>query len=268
MFLSEKKRIEEEYEKLLGEYLKTDFISSFQNKQNEKLIESEFDLSSEKKRVKDFLTTNCGCGNCCQKQFNEQELLESRNRFRILSLQEKNIFILAQLRLLLHQSEYATSARTKTARQRKKFGYRVDGNRSICRNAFLFYHGETISRLKRLQDILDDDSTLSPEHGNKGKKPANTYSSADIDAVIRLITNISEIHGLPDPGRDVRKGKGRLKILLPSVMNFTSIHKLYLDSIAQFGGTSVGYRTFLELWKQNLPHIGFIKSRFRSLYDL
>lgn len=261
MRLSEKKRIEKEYEKLLGEYLETDLISSFQDKQNTKSIELNFDLSSETEAIKEFLKTNCGCGNNCQKQFGEREVLESRNRFRILSSQEKNIFILAQLRLLLCQSEYATSSRAKTVRQRKKFGYRVDGDRSVCRNTFLFYHGETISRLKRLQDCLGADSMLFPKHGNKGRKPANTYSSADTDAVIRFIANIAEIHGLPDPGRDVRKGKGRLRILLPSVMNFTSIHKLYVDSIASAGRTSIGYRTFLEFWKQELPHIGFIKPR-------
>lgn len=76
-----------------------------------------------------------------------------------------------------------------------------------------------------------------------------------------FIINLAENHGLPDPGRDMRKGKGRLRILLPSIMNYTSIHRSYELSITAIKKKAVGYRTFLEIWQKELPYIEFNKPR-------
>jgi UDP-glucose 6-dehydrogenase len=261
MMTAEEERIEQSYKKLLDEYLEPDLVSLFQNQKNEELLESTFDPLMESKVINEFLNKGCGCGRNCQAQFSTQELLESRGSFRFLSLSEKNCYILAQLRLLSRHAEHATSARSQSARQRQKFEYRINIDRPICRNMFLFYHGETIKRLKRLQECCAENPMLPPVHGNKGTKPTNAYSQSDKEYVKLFITNLAEIHGLPDPGRDVRKGKGRLRILLPSIMNYTGVHKLYERSVTEFGRIAVGYRTFLELWQNELPYIEFNKPR-------
>jgi len=259
--MAKEERIDKLYKELLESYLAPDAISLFQNQKNEDLLESPFDPLTEGKVIAEFLAKGCGCGRNCQKKFTEQELLNSRGSFRVLSLAEKNCYILAQLRLLSRHAEYSTSSRTKSTRQRQKFEYQINADRPICRSMFLFYHGETIKRLKRLQEGFIENPILPPIHGNKGATPINAFSSSDKEHVSAFIINLADNHGLPDPGRDVRKGKGRLRILLPSIMNYTSIHRLYEQSIAELGRKAIGYRTFLEIWQKELPYIEFNKPR-------
>ena len=94
-------------------------------------------------------------------------------------------------------------------------------------------------------------------HGNKGSKPVNMCSNSDREAVKSFILNFATNQGLPDPGRDVRKGKGRLRILLPSIMNYTSIHQLYEKCTIKLGNEAVGYRTFVRIWQEEFSYIEF-----------
>jgi hypothetical protein len=253
-------RIIKRYSELLDEYLKIDLISSFQNEKAENLL-ADVESQDEIEAISSFLSTECPCGKGCQKVFSEEELKRTRAQFRTLSLSEKNCYILAQLRVLSKHSPAAYSGRVKTIRQRQKFEYRINLDRPVCRDAFLFYHDETLARLKRLQDCLEELPISPPEHGNTGRQPTSTYSLQDKELVKSFIINFSEEQGLPDPGRDVRKGKGRLRILLPSVLNYTSIHRLYESSIASINKTAIPYRTFLEIWKNELPYIEFNNPR-------
>lgn len=254
-------RITKRYSKLLDEYLKIDLISLFQNEKAENLIDNDVQSQAETEAIHNFLSTECPCGKDCQKAFSEKELKSTRAQFRTLSLSEKNCYILAQLRVLSKYSPETYSGRAKAIRKRQKFEYRINLDRPVCRDAFLFYHGETIARLKRLQECLEEAPINPPEHGNTGRQPTSTYSLQDKELVKMFIMTFSEEQGLPDPGRDVRKGKGRLRILLPSVLNYTSIHRLYEASIATLGKIAIPYRTFLEIWKNELPHIEFNNPR-------
>jgi hypothetical protein len=249
-------RVGKRYSALLDEYLTADPISSFQNEKNESLLEDNTD-QAEEKVVHNFLSTECPCGQHCQKLFSEEELITSRAQFSSLSLSEKNCYILAQLRIFSKHSDDAFSARSTTTRQRQKFEYRINIDRPVCRTAFIFYHGETLDRLRRLQQCLIAAPISPPLHGNTGRQPASTYSLEDKELAKIFIASFSEEQGLPDPGRDVRKGKGRLRILLPSVLNYTGIHRLYEASISSIGKKAIPYRTFLEIWKNELPHIEF-----------
>jgi hypothetical protein len=252
-------RITKRYETLLADYLKTDLISSFQNDKNESILQDYID-QKEQIAISDFLKSECRCGNNCNNKFSEEELLSTRAQFRSLSLSEKNCYMLSQLRILSKHSSYANSSGAKTTRVRQKFDYRINIDRVVCREAFLFYHGETIKRLKRLQECLQDTPLCPPTHGNFGRQPVSTYSLFDKELATLFIMNLAEIHGLPDPGRDVRKGKGRLRMLLPSIMNYTSIHRLYEASVLSIG-RAIAYRTFLEIWQKNLPYIEFNNPR-------
>lgn len=259
--MTNEQRISKAFQELLDEYLKPDEISLFQNQKKEAESESDFDSTTERQVIAEFLAKGCDCGRNCQEQFTAEELLDSRSSFHALSSSEKNCYILGQLRLLSKCIEHSISARAKSVRQRQKFEYQINSDRPACRNMFLFYHGETIKRLKRLQEAFIDNPIQAPVHGNKGAKPVNAYSLSDRESVKLFITNISENQGLPDPGRDVRRSKGHLRILLPSIMNYTSLHSSYKRIIESLGRKAVGYRTFLEIWQKELPHIEFIKPR-------
>lgn len=116
-------------------------------------------------------------------------------------------------------------------------------------------------RLDRLKSCVTFDSLTPPIHGNSGRTPTNTYNMSDREIVPSFILNFAAIHGLPDPGRDVRCGKGKLRILLTEVMTYKSVHQQYSKSLKVSGKTSIAYRTFLKIWQTELSSIRFNNPR-------
>ncbi|MCP4399219.1 MAG: hypothetical protein GY801_18195 [bacterium] len=220
-------------------------------------IPQEIARNREKSLVSEFLSTPCVCGTNCQNQFSEHELLEAREHFRSLTRDEKNRMVLTQLHSFQRTSDYAKSARTVKARKRQKFEYRINADRYVCRDTFLFYHGETFKRLKTLQKHIAAVGTSPPLHGNAGRKPKHAYTAEEKQDVKAFIVNFAAMHGMPDPGRDLRKGKGTLRILLPTVLNDMEVHRIYLKSTSGRALRHVEYRSFVRIWQETAPHICF-----------
>jgi hypothetical protein len=250
------------FEHLLEEYCSEDRdaditetieqINNFDNK-----TDQEFDLKKEEKIVEAFLKTPCPCSQNCQKKLNKADSIKNRSFFRALSKRERNCLLLAQLKTLLSRSEYSESARSKKIRERKKFDYHISIDRRVCKAVFLFYYGESSKRLDRLKDYVSGKNMVIPVHGNSGRVPTNAYPISSREQVTSFILNFIDIHGLPDPGRDVRKGKGRLRILLPSIMSYQSVHQEYATSLKVIGGPLISYRSFLIIWQEEFPHVKF-----------
>ena len=215
----------------------------------------------DSKKIKAFLNKLCSCGKNCQRLFSVNEIIDAREDFNSLSWNEKNCFMLAQLRIFRHISQETKTGRKIKERQRQRFDYRINADRPVCREMFLFFHGETIRRLKYLQKHLLEIGTSLPVHGNKGKKPIHAWTDADKTCVKFFISNYAAMHGLPDPGRDLRSGHGKLKILLPSIMNYKSVHRVYLKSMHGRIEKTVEYHSFIRIWHEAAPHICFIKPR-------
>ena len=76
-----------------------------------------------------------------------------------------------------------------------------------------------------------------------------------------FLVNFAAAHGMPDPGRDLRIGKDRLRILLPTVLNYRSVHRTYQKSMQVNEQKSVGYLTFIRIWQEVVPHICFSRPR-------
>lgn len=241
------------FSSLLDEY----FASGIKSDRSNDIKVPEIDLEEELRLVSSFIERPCSCFNNCQKQFTISELLESRENFRWLSLFEKNGSILSQLNTVIISSKKAQSGRQITDRKRQKFNYQINSDRPVCREVFLFYHGESIKRLKHLQKHLIEVGTLPPIHGNTGRKPSHACSVSDKIEVESFILNFAVAHGLPDPGRDLRIGKRKLRILLPAVLNYLSVHRTYEKSTPN----GVGYQTFIRIWNEVAPHICFHKPR-------
>ncbi len=222
-----------------------------------KNIDPKFNIKDEEKVVASFLKKPCPCSRNCQKQLNQDEVISNRAFFRSLEKKERNYILLVQLKSLLSHSEYSISARSRKNRERKRFDYRISIDRPVCKAVFLFYYGETSKRLDRLKSYVSGKNITIPVHGNLGRSPANAYNMSDKEKVKVFVSNYADIHGLPDPGRDVRKGKGKLRILLPSTMNYNSVHRQYAISIKASGKSPIAYRTFLKIWQEEFPHIKF-----------
>ena len=244
------------FDLLLEEYCSEDYGITEPIAQNSK-EDPKLNIEDEKKLVSSFLKNPCSCSRNCHKQLNFDEVISNRAFFRSLEKKERNSILLVQLKSLLSHSEYSISARSKKKRMRKRFDYRISNDRPVCKAVFLFYYGETSKRLDRLKSYVTEKSITMPIHGNSGRTPANAYHMDDKERVKSFISNFIDIHGLPDPGRDVRKGKGTLRILLPSIMNYNSVHQQYVLSIEAIDKTPVAYRTFLKIWRDAFPHIKF-----------
>jgi len=222
---------------------------------------SERERLSERKKITKLLSKPCGCGNDCQKKFTVSEILDAREDFRQMSWAEQHSFIIGKLQSFIHGTGQSKSARTSQSRQRQRFDYCITADRPVCRKFFLLYYGESIDRLKRRQKYLIETGTVPPAHGNTGKKPKHACSRNAIEAVLSFISNFAAIHGLPDPGRDLRSGKGKLTIYLPTIMNFMAIHRIYRKSMEGSDGRAVEYHAFRRLWVDNFPHIVFSKTK-------
>lgn len=216
---------------------------------------------TEREKVSQFLSNPCPCGQNCQQLFTVGEVLEARDNFRLMSWAEQHSFIVGKLQTFMRASEHSVSARKSNRRERQKFDYFINADRPVCRTMFLFYHGETLDRLKRRQKYLSDIGTLPPNHGNAGRTPKHACKPADKRKVRIFIENYTVVHGLPDPGRDLRAAKGRLKVYLPTVMNYKSVHRVYEKSMEIQNSIPVKYQTFRRLWIENLPHIVFSKTK-------
>ena len=252
------------FEELIEEYLDGDIeeqsLAALDNKSSASTSSNEaFDKDEEERAIESFLATPCQCGQNCQEQLSAEEIRDARAVVRLLSSKERNSLLLGQLWSFLRHSEFTVSARTKGLRKRQKFEYRINADRRVCRDVFLFYNGETPKRLKRLQKHLIENGTLPPVHGNVGRKPAHACSEQNRAMVKSFIVNYAANHGLPDPGRDLRSGKGRLRILLPSVMTYMSVHRVYEKSLRADSMTvePVGRHTFARIWQEEVPHIVF-----------
>ena len=256
------------FQELEDEYLGY-FISGQQfsgGKHDEGAMESagrftQKELLAERKKITRALTTPCGCGNDCQKKFTVSEILDAHEDFRQMLWAEQHSFIIGKLQSFIHNHPESQSARTCKSRQRQRFDYCITADRPVCRNFFLLFYGESIDRLKRKQKYLIETGTIPPAHGNTGKKPKHACSREDIQAVSTFIANFTAIHGLPDPGRDLRTGKGKVMIYLPTVMNYTAAHRIYRKSLEDLDCRIVEYHTFRRLWVENYPHIVFSKTR-------
>jgi len=248
------------FEYLLEEYCSesydiTESIAQINNSTNN--IDPKFNIKEEEELVASFLKKPCSCSLNCQAQLNQDEVISNRAFFRSLEKEQRNYILLVQLKSLLSHSEYSTSARSKKNRERKKFNYRISIDRPVCKTVFLFYFGETSKRLDRLKSYVSGKSIDMPVHGNSGRTPINAYNMADKENVKSFISNFTDIHGLADPGRDVRKGKGKLRVLLPSIMNYNSVHQQYTISINASEKIPISYRTFLKIWQEEFPHVKF-----------
>lgn len=250
------------FEELLDEYLyeETETLNADQAEPIPSVDRSNGN-NNELSLIKDFLASPCLCGNACKGSLSFNEVSKSRKEFRSLSWAEKNAFMLSQLTTFMRWSDKSRSARQVKFRVRQKFYYCISIDRPVCKEVFLFYYGETIDRLKRLQKHRSEVGISSIMHGNVGRSPGHACSKQDKEDIKTFIVNYAAVHGMPDPGRDLRHGKGHLRILLPSVMNYTSVHLSYELSLQSQSKPYVGYRTFTRCWLEACPHIIFSKPR-------
>ncbi len=187
--------LEISFQELEEEYLKPFFTDPPVDDDNTSLSPSKNKdvttvcVADERKLISQFLSKPCPCGENCQKLFSLCEVMESRENFRLMTWREQHSFIVGKLQTFMRISEHSVSARTNRLRARQKFDYFINADRPVCRAMFLFYHGESIDRLKRRQKYLTETGTLPPNHGNNGRMPQHACKPKDKKNVRIFIEN-------------------------------------------------------------------------------
>lgn len=198
---------------VFNEFLKAYLPSDFDHQAIEQKKSDELHAAraSDITVIQSFLAHPCKCGKNCQLQLTEKELLKSREDFRHLSLDQKNCFMLSQLSCFLRSNSMALSGRTVQLRTRQKFDDRINTDRPVCRETFLFYYFDPSWRLKSLQKHIQTVGMVPPVHGNTGREPIHALSVKDEEYIELFITNYAVVHGIPDPGRDLRIFNQKIK---------------------------------------------------------
>ena len=122
------------FSNLLEEYVSS--ISNNVNEITEVKYNQDVDLEKEFKLISEFLSKPCPCGKDCQTQFSFNEIWNARADFRLLTKNEKNCFILSQLKVFKRSSGLAKSGRCNKIREKQKFEYHISIDRPVCRNVF------------------------------------------------------------------------------------------------------------------------------------
>lgn len=189
------------FDELVDEYLHENKEVTNDNKTKIQSVISHFDSNNEYTLIKNINASPCSCQKSCQENLSFDEIAKARQQFRELSFHYKNVFMLSQLNLFARHSDKSYSARQTRLRVRQKFDYHVSIDRPVCKEVFLFYHGETIERLKRLQKQKRENGVSSVAHGNSERLPVHACSQQDKDDIKTFIINYAAAHGMPDPVR-------------------------------------------------------------------
>jgi len=266
------------FDELVDEYLHENKEVTNHGSDNQTKIQSflsNFESNNEYTLIKNFLASQGDCKKSCfdnlsfdeiaKARFEDQvfaeQKLDPRKQFRELRFRYKNVFMLSQLNIFVRHSDKSHSARQTRLRVRQKFDYHDRHDRPVCKEVFLFYHGETVERLKRRQKQKLENGVSNRAHGNSERSPVHACSQPDKDDIKIFLINYAAAHGMPDPGRDLRHGKGRLRMERTSVLNYISVHRAYKLSLPSQNKPAVGYGSFIQYWKELGPHIVFRKPR-------
>lgn len=222
---------------------------------------SHFDSNNEETLIKNFLASHSDCQKSCFDALSFDEIAKARKQFRELRFHYKNVFMLSQLNLFARHSDQSHSGRQTRARVRQKFDYHDRHDRPVCFDIFLFYHGETVERLKRLQKQKLENGVSNIAHGNSSLSPVHACSGQDKDDIKIFITNYAAAHGMPDPVRYQQNGNGQFRMERTSVLNYISVHRAYESSLQSQNKPAVGYGSFIHDFQELCPHIVFNKPR-------
>ena len=192
----------------------------------------------------------CHCKNSnCLGQFDVDEINAHVLQVSEMTKIEKEMYIMGTLQLLgVDQKRFKQGER-----KRVRYEY-VYGGKKVCRAAFQHIYDVGRRTLTALMTHMNKNGKVPRVHGNKGRRPHNTFKFEEIKYCVTYIVNYANEYGLPQPaaprGRD-----GDPPIYLPAVCTKKDIHADYVKVCQQQTVRAVGRSTFKSIWNQCVPHI-------------
>jgi len=221
---------------------------------------SESELGLTLADIDSSVAKGCGCAN--HNHFTvlpAASVLTINEQIKKSSSHDKDAFLIGVLTGVQREESVSHAGQaTNVLRTRRTFAYSLEGHQ-VCRTVFCSVYGIGLTRLKRLQKLVEAGVCIPHPHGNTGKIPWNQFNGETICKVEEFIKNYASVYGLPMPAAP----RGRAQTAptyLPASCTYQSVWAQY--SRAQGGGADrVSERSFRRIWRKRLPHVQIMSPR-------
>uniref|UniRef100_A0A7M5XGV4 DUF7869 domain-containing protein n=2 Tax=Clytia hemisphaerica TaxID=252671 RepID=A0A7M5XGV4_9CNID len=110
--------------------------------------------------------------------------------------------------------------------------------------------------LTSMSKHFHENGPVSRVHGNTKRRPHNAFSFETREMAVNFIENFALANAVPLPGRVANHRDDDAKLLLiPSFETKESVHNQYKALCEGNGFEFMGFTSFCELWKSQLPNI-------------
>jgi len=225
------------------------------------------DTDEESKLITKFIEQKCRCVRSCSDVFSADELRIMRAESKALDYNENNVnrldvAILSELRALTATgTDTVSSKKTSKERERVRTKFLLRGL-AVCRDMFLFVHGISDKRFRKIQGIFLADGLVEKIHGNAKRIPHNSLAFVDTENVVTCIRNYAQQNALFLPGRQAGVFNSALKLLPTSDTKKNIFYDVYKPSCEIAGVKDVSLVSFRKLWKTFCPEIVISKPKW------
>lgn len=218
-------------------------------------------VDEDEKVIATEFRKGCGCSEGCYESFDVSEIKEFRLSIMELQKNERDMFIIGKLQILIRDPSTISHSRSSKAakRQRVTAAYAFD-HRLVCQKAFCFLHCIGEFTLRKLRKHILEFGPVPREHGSKGRKAYNAYPYDVVSKAITFIKNYASVFGLPQPAA-LRGRANQAPTYLPANQNHKIIHHKYQEACQEKNEPFMQYRSFIDAWHQCAPHIIFMTPR-------
>ncbi|CAG8523344.1 26330_t:CDS:2 [Gigaspora margarita] len=175
---------------------------------------------------------------------------------------ELDIFLLAMMEALIRTPEQTTKGNSKTLHTTL---YQFEGIK-ICQKAFFLIFGIGKKKWDNMREHYNKFGLVQVVHKLKNRTSNFAISFQSVLNALTFITNYANIHGLPSPGRHLRDDTKHI-IFLPTNESYSSLYRLYIDSIEESSDYYISNSSFYRIWKKYVPEFKFLTPR-SDLCDL
>lgn len=224
------------------------------------------EATNETELVDKFIAEGCKCKrNCCQ-QFTAVEIVTNRLQLRDINfydvnhLNAKNETITGQLAVMCDSGKTISSSHRKKSERTKTRNTLMFHGKEVCLPIYLFINDIGIKRYKLLKKRYLSTGLQPHMHGHSNRRAKHALTFTDCERVVLFIKHYSEQCGLVLPGR-VPGFKSADLVLLPSNLTKRELHRQYVNACSAAHTDSIGYDSFLRIWRLALPNTVIQKPR-------
>ncbi len=192
-------------------------------------------------QVREKLEQGCECQISCFHNLDPESVYKHRLNIAELTKAEHEMYLMGvTMASLANRNE--TSRHKERIRQRASYVYQ---GRKVCLYAFCYLEHVTNYQLKRIRNHVLTHGVIPRIHGNKNRKPHNTFS---LDLYKRVENFLRSYLDLPASNKPTPTDKSK-----------STIYKAYkMFEMSENSEKIMGYSTFRHFMQKQFPHVKFV----------